>query len=173
MERKINTSDKIKEKNKVERDFVYFGRFIKDNWKKILLIEILLLVSTFSGYSCIPLNKAFGIISMIVFIVSTIALFIITILVFKKHDNTELASIDKENAIRFFFYFSSIFADGIILTCIFLIIKAVDPYSKFLIQGIAFITLAICLLLAFGFCIYFDKFISFINRKEKKKKIDI
>lgn len=142
--------------------------FLKDYFLRLLVIEGMLILSAlFIYFTVAPFGKVFNLLFVGVSCLSTIALFLITFRFFNKFEKTELAKKDKKNKICFFVFFASIFFVGIVFTISFLIVKAITPSSKFLIQGIQYIVETICLFLIFGLGVYLRKVLNSLHEKDK------
>ena len=160
-------------RKKLKQYFSPFGSFIKSNWKMVSIIQLLVLITSFSGYSTLPflraINPALGIVFAVIYTTSAITSFVLinkTITHYYKSATIK----DEHDKIRFFYFFLTLILSGIIMTMILIIIRAINPDSQFLIQGFVGIALLLIYYLLFGFVIYFDKFIDYFKFKKNKKE---
>lgn len=142
-------------KTKIRNHFTPFGLFIKNNWILILITEALVLASTIFGYSFLPffrgIDKNIGITFVVLFTLTAIASLATNVHLFTKKKNINT---DPNNTVRFYYFFSTLFVNGLILTIILIIVRAVNPNSQYLIQGFASILLLLIYFLIFGLTTY-------------------
>lgn len=169
-------SKDVKSGNRVRNDFKNFGCFIQHNILKLIIIELVLLATSFSLYfSTVLISKNLHIVVGYLLLSLTIILFVFllafTYFLFARLNKDKTTTIETNEAICFYSFFSSLFLDGAFLTIFFLIFKAINPNSVLLIQNLTFIISLICVFLFFGLSVYSSVFLKFLAKKKGDVKI--
>ena len=147
------------------------GHFLKANWLNILIIEILILCASLAGYSFTPfiraINKWWGIVFAILFVIFSIASLILIFILFSKYDKQKEDKKNKSNA-RFFFFVTVLIINGLIITIIMLIIRIINPNTQYLIQGLASILCLVFYYLLVGLTIFSNQILNAVSSKKRK-----